>query len=129
MVGLKYIYNLTHGAKSNMRFDMWNASGDSIYELDRGFRLRYPPYYELMVDGWTSSSMQLSLIVSCDILKLQWLKFLQQLLSKYNLRVSAQNAVNVYPVLCLLGFKIVTKDELHTYVELDSKIHKCRTCI
>ena len=56
IAGLKYMYKLTHGFKSDLRIDLVNASGNSMWEKDRGFRIVDPPFYAFNIDGWTSSS-------------------------------------------------------------------------
>ena len=57
-LGLKYVYNMTHDIRSELRLDLENSTGGKIYELDRGFRLRDPPYYGLLIDGyWISEGI------------------------------------------------------------------------
>lgn len=51
-LGLMYVYNMTHDIRSELRLDLENSTGGKIYELDRGFRLRDPPYYGLLIDGY-----------------------------------------------------------------------------
>ena len=53
--GLKYVYTLTNGIVSDLRFDMENAAREWIYELDWGFRLEDPPYYKLLINGYNIS--------------------------------------------------------------------------
>ena len=59
-LGLMYVYNMTHDIRSELRLDLENSTGGKIYELDRGFRLRDPPYYGLLIDGyWISEGILL----------------------------------------------------------------------
>ena len=50
------MYQLTHGFRSDLRLDLVNASGNTMWEKDRGFRIVDPPFYAFNIDGWTSSN-------------------------------------------------------------------------
>ena len=59
------MYNLTYGIASDMRLDLENAVGETIYEIDNGFRLAEAPYYKLYIDGyWISAGGKLCVIYS-----------------------------------------------------------------